>query len=57
MGFFDKLKQGLAKTRDDFNSKMASVFSLGRKIDEDFYEDLEETLIQADVGEIGRAHV
>lgn len=50
MGFFDKLKQGLAKTRDDFNSKMASVFSLGRKIDEDFYEDLEETLIQADVG-------
>ncbi len=50
MGFFDKLKQGLSKTRDDFNSKMAAVFTLGRKIDEDFYEDLEETLIQADVG-------
>ncbi len=50
MGFFDKLKQGLSKTRDDFNNKMSAVFSLGRKIDEEFYEELEETLIQADVG-------
>jgi fused signal recognition particle receptor len=50
MGFFEKLKQGLTKTRDDFNNKMASVFSIGRKIDEEFYEELEETLIQADVG-------
>ncbi len=50
MGFFDKLKRGLTKTRDDFNSKMSQVFSLGRKIDEEFYEELEETLIQADVG-------
>ncbi len=50
MGFFAKLKQGLTKTRDDFNNKLAQVFSLGRKIDEEFYEDLEETLIQADVG-------
>lgn len=50
MGFFDKLKQGLTKTRDEFNSKMSAVFSMGRKIDEDFYEELEETLIQADVG-------
>ncbi len=50
MGFFEKLKQGLTKTRDEFNSKMAAVFTLGRKIDEDFYEELEETLIQSDVG-------
>ena len=50
MGFFAKLKQGLTKTRDDFNNKLSQVFSMGRKIDEDFYEDLEETLIQADVG-------
>lgn len=50
MGFFDKLKRGLTKTRDDFNSKMSQVFSFGRKIDEEFYEELEETLIQADVG-------
>lgn len=50
MGFFDKLKQGLSKTRDDFNNKMSAVFSIGRKIDEEFYEELEETLIQADVG-------
>ena len=50
MGFFEKLKRGLTKTRDEFNSKMAAVFSFGRKIDEDFYEELEETLIQSDVG-------
>ena len=50
MGFFEKLKRGLTKTRDEFNSKMAVVFSFGRKIDEDFYEELEETLIQSDVG-------
>ncbi|MDD4570910.1 MAG: signal recognition particle-docking protein FtsY [Clostridia bacterium] len=50
MGFFSKLKQGLTKTRDEFNSKMSSVFSFGRKIDEGFYEELEETLIQSDVG-------
>ncbi len=50
MGFFEKLKQGLTKTRDEFNHKMAAVFSVGRKIDEDFYEELEETLIQSDVG-------
>ncbi|MBQ3180059.1 MAG: signal recognition particle-docking protein FtsY [Firmicutes bacterium] len=50
MGFFEKLKRGLTKTRDEFNNKMAAVFSIGRKIDEDFYEELEETLIQSDVG-------
>ena len=50
MGFFDKLKQGLQKTRENFSSKMSEVFTIGRKIDEDFYEDLEETLIQSDVG-------
>ena len=50
MGFFEKLKQGLSKTRDDFNNKLSQVFSMGRKIDEEFYEELEETLIQADVG-------
>lgn len=50
MGFFNKLKEGLTKTRNDFSEKMASVFTIGRVIDEEFYEDLEETLIQADVG-------
>ena len=50
LGFFGRLKLGLKKTRDDFGGKMASVFTFGRKIDEDFYEDLEETLIRSDVG-------
>lgn len=50
MGFFDKLKSGLTKTRTDFSDKMSEVFSIGRKIDEDFFEELEETLISADVG-------
>lgn len=50
LGFFGRLKKGLQKTRADFNGKMASVFTFGRKIDDDFYDDLEETLIQSDVG-------
>lgn len=50
LGFFGRLKRGLKKTREDFGGKMAGVFTFGRKIDEEFYEDLEETLIQSDVG-------
>ena len=46
MGFFEKLKQGLSKTRDDFNNKLSQVFSMGRKIDEEFYEELEELLFR-----------
>lgn len=50
IGFFGRLKKGLQKTRADFNGKMASVFAFGRKIDDDFYDELEEILIQSDVG-------
>ena len=50
MGFFSRLKKGLQKTREDLGGKLASVFTIGRKIDEDFYEELEEILIQSDVG-------
>ncbi|WP_018132881.1 signal recognition particle-docking protein FtsY [Effusibacillus pohliae] len=49
MGFFSKFKEGLSKTRDSFLDKMTAVFSR-RKIDEEFYEELEEQLIMADVG-------
>ena len=49
MGFFDKIKQGLSKTRDALSSTLGSVFS-GSEIDEDFYEELEESLILADLG-------
>ena len=50
MGFFDKLKNGLSKTKTSINEKMNNVFSNFRKVDEDLLEELEETLIMSDVG-------
>ena len=50
MGFFDKLKQGLSKTKQSFNDKVNNVFSTFRKVDEDLLEELEEALIMSDVG-------
>lgn len=50
MGFFEKLKAGLSKTKEGFAGTVDAVFSLGRKIDEELYEELEEALIQGDVG-------
>ena len=50
MGFFDKLKQGLSKTKSSFEEKMSNVFSTFRKVDEDLLEELEEILIMSDVG-------
>lgn len=64
-GFFDKLKEkltkqtetvtekfkdGLTKTRQSFSDKMNDLVARYRKVDEDFFEELEEVLIQADVG-------
>ena len=50
MGFFDKLKNGLGKTRDNFNEKINNVFSSFRKVDEELLEELEEILIMSDIG-------
>ena len=50
MGFFDKLKNGLSKTKNSFDEKMNNVFSNFRKVDEDLLEELEEALIMSDVG-------
>ena len=50
MGFFDKLKQGLNKTKTSFEEKMNNVFSNFRKVDEELLEELEEALIMSDVG-------
>ena len=50
MGFFDKLKQGLSKTKESFNEKINNVFKNFRKVDEDLLEELEEALIKSDVG-------
>ena len=50
MGFFDKIKAGLAKTRAALSSTLEQVFDNADKIDDDFYDELEETLILADLG-------
>lgn len=50
MGFFDKLKSGLNKTKESFNDKMNQVFSNFRKVDEEMLEELEEVLIMSDIG-------
>lgn len=52
MGFFDKLKDGLTKTKDAFNDKINVVMSNFRKVDEEMMEALEEALILSDVGTI-----
>ena len=50
MGFFDKLKNGLGKTKESFSDKLNNVFSTFRKVDEDLLEELEEILVMSDVG-------
>jgi len=50
VGFFSKLKEGLAKTRQNFVGKIETLVTGRKKIDEELYEELEEILIQADVG-------
>ena len=50
MGFFDRLKKGLSKSRNQMAAEMDELFGAGRPIDEDFYEELEEVLVMADVG-------
>ena len=50
MGFFDKIKAGLAKTRAALSNTLDEVFASGNEIDDDFYDELEETLILADLG-------
>ena len=50
MGFFDKIKSGMAKTRDALSNTLGSVFSGFSEIDDDFYDELEESLILADLG-------
>ena len=50
MGFFEKIKAGLTKTRDALGSTLGSVFSGFSQLDDDFYDELEESLILADLG-------
>ena len=50
MGFFEKLKQGLAKTKTAIFGKIDSLFKNFRRVDEELFEELEELLIGADIG-------
>ena len=49
MGFFDKIKAGLTKTREALSDTLGNVFAAS-EIDDDFYDELEESLILADLG-------
>ena len=49
-GFYKKLSEGLTKTRDNMVKGLDNVINGYSDIDEDFYEDLEETLIMGDMG-------
>lgn len=49
-GFFSRLKSGLSKTRNNIVSGIDAIFSGSSKIDDDFYEELEETLVMGDIG-------
>ncbi|MFZ5814496.1 MAG: signal recognition particle-docking protein FtsY, partial [Bacillota bacterium] len=50
MGFFDRLKEGLSKTKDALVGRVNTIMSVFRKIDDELFEELEEALIQGDVG-------
>jgi fused signal recognition particle receptor len=50
LGLFEKLKNGLTKTRKDMSNKIDGILKSYKKIDEELFEDLEEVLISADVG-------
>lgn len=50
LGLFEKLKNGLTKTRKDMSDKIDGILKSYKKIDEELFEDLEEVLISADVG-------
>ena len=50
MGFFDKLKNSLTKTRESISEQVNNVFKVFVKVDEEFFEDLEDALILSDMG-------
>ncbi len=50
MGFFEKLKAGLKKTKDAIMNRIDKLLGMFTKIDEDLFEELEETLIMSDIG-------
>ena len=57
MGFFDRLKEGLSKTRNAVSEGVNSVFSVFVSVDEELFENLEEALIMADMGMETSMHI
>lgn len=57
MSFFQKLKEGLSKTRQSFVSQVDRLFASFTKVDEDMLEELEELLIMADTGAAGAQEI
>ncbi|MGN0596128.1 MAG: signal recognition particle-docking protein FtsY [Ruminiclostridium sp.] len=57
MGFFSKLKEGLKKTKESFVGKVEQLINSFTKIDEDFFDELEETLILSDIGAVTSANI
>lgn len=56
MGFFDKIKQGLKKTKESISKKFFEVFK-AKDLDEDFYEELEMALISSDMGAVATEQI
>ena len=52
MGFFDRLKKGLAKTRDKIAGGFRAILPFGKKIDDDVINELEEAMLVADIGPV-----
>jgi len=50
MGIFDRLKQGLSKTRENFSEKLDQLLKFSKRIDDETFDELEELLIASDVG-------
>ena len=50
MGFFEKIKQGLTKTKEAMSASFGGIFASFQGVDDDFYDELEESLILADLG-------
>ena len=50
MGFFEKIKEGLAKTKKSMSAQLNGIFAAFTGANEEFFEELEETLILADIG-------
>ena len=49
-GFFDKIKEGLSKTRDAMHDKIATIVPIGGRVDEEMLDEIEAILIQSDIG-------